>query len=155
MKSLIIIMFFVLARFQSIAQEKDVTIQACGDPSYNYQTKQEDLIRDENYIYKLVHKKAQPQEGFDLFFKDLTVNVKEELEDKVKRPLTLKYIVIKIRFVVEKDGTLTNMTIVEDKFDLANDMFNIIRMKPKWKPAEFENKIVRMHFTLPIKIKLD
>jgi len=148
-------MFFVLARFQSIAQEKDVTIQACGDPSYNYQTKQEDLIRDENYIYKLVHKKAQPQEGFDLFFKDLTVNVKEELEDKVKRPLTLKYIVIKIRFVVEKDGTLTNMTIVEDKFDLANDMFNIIRMKPKWKPAEFENKIVRMHFTLPIKIKLD
>jgi len=47
------------------------------------------------------------------------------------------------------------MTIVDDKLSLANDVFNIIKMKPKWKPAEFENKIVRMNFTLPIKIMLD
>ncbi|KAA5538228.1 energy transducer TonB [Paenimyroides baculatum] len=155
MKSLIIIIFFLLARFQLTAQEKGWIIQVCGDPSYDYKTKKADLIKGEDYIYKLVHKKAQPQEGFDAFFKDLTINIKEELGDKIKRPSTLKHIVIKIRFVVEKDGSLTNMTIVDDKLSLANDVFNIINMKPKWKPAEFENKIVRMHFTLPIKIMLD
>lgn len=155
MKSLIIIMFFVLAGFQLIAQEKGVIIQACGDPSYNYRAKKEQLIKGEDYIYSLVRKKAQPIEGFDVFFKNLSVNIKEQLGDRVKRPLTLKYIVIKIRFVVEKDGTLTNMTILEDKMNLANDVFNIIRMKPKWKPAELEDKIVRMNFTLPIKIMLD
>ncbi len=154
MKNLIIIVFLILG-LQSIAQEKGLLIQACVDPSYNYQAKKEQLIKGEDYIYSLVHKKAQPKEGFDVFFKDLTVNIKDELGDKIKRPLTLKYIVIKIRFVVEKDGSLKNMTIVEDKMNLANDVFNIIKMKPKWKPAEFENKIVRMNFTLPIKIMLD
>lgn len=60
-----------------------------------------------------------------MFFNDLSVNIKEQLEDKIKRPLTLKYIMIKIRFVVEKDGALTNMTILEDKMNLANDVFKI------------------------------
>lgn len=155
MKSLIIIVFFILYGFKTIAQEKDEIIQLCGDPSYDYQTKKEDLIKDENCIYRLVHKKAQPQEGFDVFFKDLNISIKEQLGDKIKRPLTLKYIIIKVRFVVEKDGYLTNMTILEDKLNLATDVFNIIKMKSKWKPAELEGKIVRMYFTLPIKIKLD
>ena len=104
-------------------------VQACGDPSYNYQAKKEDLIKGEDYIYSLVQKKAQPIEGFDVFFKDLTIKVKKQLGYKINRPLTLKY--IKIRFVVEKDGSLTNMTILEDKLNLANDVFNIIKMKPK------------------------
>jgi len=155
MKNLIIIVFFILFGFPLIAQEKGEVIQVCEGPSYDYKAKKEDLIKGEDYVYKLVHKKAQPQEGFNVFFKDLTMSIKEQLGDKIKHPLTLKYIVIKIRFVVEKDGSLTDMTILEDKLNLANDVFNIINMKSKWKPAEFENKIVRMHFTLPIKIMLD
>jgi len=155
MKNIILVFFFLLIGFRTIAQKKGVIIQACGNPSYNYQAKKERLIKGEDYIYSLVRKKAQPIEGFAVFFKNLSVNVKEELGNKIKRPLTLKYIMIKIRFVVEKDGTLTNMTILEDKMNLANDVFNIIRMKPKWKPAELEDKIVRMNFTVPIKIMLD
>lgn len=100
MKSLIIIIFFLLAAFQSIAQEKGVIIQVCGDPSYNYEAKKEQLIKGEDFIYSLVRKKAHPIEGFELFFNDLSVNIKEQLEEKIKRPLTLKHIVIKIRFVV-------------------------------------------------------
>lgn len=154
MKNFLIIFLIVFSSVELQAQENKLMIQKCDPPS-DYQTKKEDLIKDENYIYSLVRKKAQPIEGFDVFFKNLSVNIKEELGNKIKRPLTLKYIVIKIRFVVEKDGTLTNMTILEDKMNLANDVFNIIRMKPKWKPAELDDKIVRMRFNLPIKIKLD
>ena len=155
MKNIILVFFFLLIGFKTIAQAKGEIIQACGGPSYNYQAKKEELVKGEDYIYSLVRKKAQPIEGFDVFFKDLSVYIKEQLGDKIKRPLTLKYIMIKIRFVVEKDGALTNMTILEDKMNLANDVFNIIKMKPKWKPAELENKIVRSAFTLPIKIMLD
>lgn len=154
MKKVLIIIFLFLSFYKIQAQENRLMIQKCDPPS-DYQSKKEDLIKNEDYVYSLVSKKAQPQEGFDAFFKDLTISIKEELGDKIKRPLTLKHIVIKIRFVVEKDGSLTNMTILEDKMNLANDVFNIIRMKPKWKPAELENRIVRMNFTLPIKIMLD
>lgn len=154
MKKVLIIIFLFLPFYKIEAQENKLMIQKCDPPS-DYQSKKEDLIKNEDYVYCLVREKAQPQEGFDAFFKDLTINIKEELGDKIKRPLTLKHIVIKIRFVVEKDGSLTNMTILEDKLNLANDVFNIIRMKPKWKPAELEDRIVRMNFTLPIKIILD
>lgn len=154
MKKVLIIIFLFLPFYKIEAQENKLMIQKCDPPS-DYQSKKEDLIKNEDYVYCLVRKKAQPQEGFDAFFKDLTINIKEELGDKIKRPLTLKHIVIKIRFVVEKDGSLTNMTILEDKLNLANDVFNIIRMKPKWKPAELEDRIVRMNFTLPIKVMID
>lgn len=155
MKNIILITFFLFIGFQLIAQEKGVIVQACDGPLYNYQSKKADLIKGEDYIYRLVQKKAEPIEGFDVFLKNLSVNIKEQLQDKIKRPLTLKHIIIKIRVVVEKDGTLTNMTILEDKLNLANDVFDIIKKESKWKPAELENKIVRSRFILPIKIMLD
>lgn len=155
MKKVLLVILALFTRLQVFAQENDITIiQACGDPSYDY-SKKTNLFKGEDYIYKLVHKKAQPKEGFDVFFKNLNTNIKDDLEDKIKRPLTLNDIVIRIRFVIEKDGSLTNMTIIEDKFDLANEVFKIIKEKSKWEPAELENKIVRMYFTLPIKIPVN
>ncbi|SEI02818.1 hypothetical protein SAMN02927937_02834 [Paenimyroides aquimaris] len=155
MKNILLVILTIFTGLQVFAQENGITIiQACGDPSYDY-SKKANLFKGEDYIHKLVHKKAQPKEGFDVFFKNLNTNIKDDLEDKIKRPLTLKDIVIKIRFVVEKDGSLTNMTTIEDKFDLANEVFKIIKEKSKWKPAELENKIVRMYFTLPIRIPVN
>lgn len=64
-------------------------------------------------------------------------------------------ITVKIRFVVEKDGSLTNMNVLADQMNIANDVFKLIQAKSKWKPAQFDKKNVRMYFTLPIKISLD
>lgn len=62
---------------------------------------------------------------------------------------------MKIRFVVEKDGSLTNITVLDDKLNIANDVFEIIKEKSVWEPAIFNEKVIRSNFTLPIKIALD
>lgn len=105
---------------------------------------------NENSIVKLVQHKAAPTEGFEKFFeayirkfsaKDLGGNATE--------------MVVKLKFVVEKDGSFTDIKIVEDKFGLGNEAVRVLKSMPKWKAAQHNGRTVRSQFTLPIKVKVN
>ena len=54
-------------------------------------------------------------------------------------------------FVVEKDGTLTDIKILRDAgFDSGAEAIRILKMMPKWKPGEQNGKKVRCLFSIPI-----
>ena len=126
MKNILLVIVTLLMGVQMVAQENKVIIQKCDyDSLDNYQNEKVDLFKGENYIHTLVQKKAQPKEGFKMFFENL--NLKEKVGNKIQRPLTLNQIVIRIRFVVEKDGSLTNMVVLTDELNIANDVFQIIK----------------------------
>jgi len=103
-----------------------------------------------NEIVKLVQKKASPNEGFEKFFesyirkfsaKDLGGSATE--------------MVVKLKFVVEKDGSFTDIKIVEDKHGLGNEAIRVLKSMPKWKAAQHNGRTVRSQFTLPIKVKVN
>lgn len=105
---------------------------------------------NENTIVKLVQKKASPAEGFEKFFesyirkfsaKDLGGSATE--------------MVVKLKFVVEKDGSFTDIKIVEDKHGLGNEAIRALKSMPKWKAAQHNGRTVRSQFTLPIKVKVN
>jgi len=53
-----------------------------------------------------------------------------------------------ISFIVEKDGTITDIQVVrsfEEHFDKA--MISIFEQMPKWKPGEHLGKVVRTKYT--------
>ena len=56
------------------------------------------------------------------------------------------------RFVVEKDGSLSNITVVRS-LDNSDDKeaVRIIKKMPKWIPGKLNGKVVRVYYTLPIK----
>lgn len=61
-----------------------------------------------------------------------------------------------IRFVVEKDGSISNIKTVRGICtDIKNECERVIRMMPTWEPGEQNGKPVRVRFTLPIKFKLE
>jgi len=104
----------------------------------------------DNSIVKLVQKKASPNEGFEKFFesyirkfsaKDLGGSATE--------------MVVKLKFVVEKDGSFTDIKIVEDKHGLGNEAIRVLKSMPKWKAAQHNGREVRSQFTLPIKVKVN
>ena len=104
----------------------------------------------ENSIVKVVQHKAAPTEGFEKFFesyirkfsaKDLGGNEKE--------------ILIKLRFVVEKDGSFTDIKVVDDKHGLGNEAIRVLKAMPNWKPAQHNGRTVRSQFTLPIKVRIN
>jgi len=142
MKNIFFAIFILLAGFQSIAQKKVIV---CEDPPIC-----KEVQKDENHIYKFVQKKAEPKEGWRNFF--------ECFFNEFKKPnlsLGVSEVKIKLRFIVEKDSSFTDIQIIEDKYNIGEEAIRVLKIMPKWNPAMHDGKMVRTRFTLPIKIMLD
>ena len=64
-----------------------------------------------------------------------------------------------IRFIVEKDGSLTEMEIVRDPgAGLGREALRVVKlmndMKAKWTPGKQNARPVRVRFNLPVKFHL-
>ena len=61
-----------------------------------------------------------------------------------------------VKFVVEKDGKLSNIQVLQSPDQSLSDATIQILMKsPKWKPGLQRNKPVRVTYTLPVSFKLE
>ena len=60
-----------------------------------------------------------------------------------------------MKFVVEKDGKLSNIQVLQspDK-TLADAAVQVLQKSPKWKPGKQRNKPVRVTYTLPVSFKI-
>lgn len=103
-----------------------------------------------NEIVTLVQKKAAPTEGFEKFFESYIR--KFSAKDLGGSETEM---VVKLKFVVEKDGSFTDIKIVEDKHGLGNEAIRVLKSMPKWKAAQHNGRTVRSQFTLPIKVKVN
>ena len=63
-----------------------------------------------------------------------------------------KYIV---SFVVEKDGSLSNIKIIRSLYGpFDEEVIRVVKLMPKWKPAKHRGKAVRQQFNLPVSFKI-
>ncbi|MGK0387581.1 MAG: protein TonB [Maribacter sp.] len=62
-----------------------------------------------------------------------------------------------IRFVVEKDGTVSNIEVLRDLgFGLGDEAKKVIQKMPKWERVGRQNgRDVKVYFTMPIKFQLN
>lgn len=62
-----------------------------------------------------------------------------------------------VYFVVEKDGSLSNMKVIRDPgYGLGNEAIRVLKsIKTKWSPGIQNNKPVRTAFNLPISVKIN
>lgn len=122
-----------------------------GDEGQNTDTKETTTTVDkvDNKVYVLRQNTAEPKEGFDRFYNNFAKKfTAQELNTSTNE------IVVKVKFVVEKDGSFTDIQIVDDKYGVGKEAERILRNMPKWKAAEHNGQKVRSMFTLPIKIKI-
>lgn len=60
-----------------------------------------------------------------------------------------------VTFVVEKDGSLTDVKVLRDiGSGCGEEAMRVIKAMPKWTPAKQRGKTVRMQFNLPVKFTL-
>ncbi|MGN0007980.1 MAG: energy transducer TonB [Alistipes sp.] len=61
-----------------------------------------------------------------------------------------------LKFVVEKDGTLTNIQVLQspDK-SLSDEAIRVLKTSPKWEPGKQRNQSVRVFYTLPVDFQLN
>lgn len=105
---------------------------------------------DEEKIYVVVQEKAFPYEGYEEFGKAFS----ENLNVSNRKFNDDKFMLI-IQFVIEKDGSFTNINIKNDEYHLIKEVERVFSLLPKWKPAIHNGEKVRSRFTVPITINVN
>lgn len=65
---------------------------------------------------------------------------------------------ISVKFVVEKDGSITNVSVVRGGnlgYGLPEEAIRVVKASPKWKPGMQSGHAVRSYMTVPITFKLE
>lgn len=103
----------------------------------------------QNEIYKLSNVDFTPEfpGGYNAFVKYVGANFRMPEYDGSGG-------VLKMSFVVEIDGTVTNVKVIQEvgEGNLGNEAKRVISASPKWYPGNINGKKVRVLYEFPIKI---
>lgn len=117
--------------------------------SATIQAQESNEINDEK-VYKFVQKKAEPKQGMFKFLQAFTSQF-----NSLVIPPKFDEISFKLKFVIEKNGALSNIEIEENEHAYAyiEEIIRVLKNTPGWKPAEIKGKVVRSVHVVPIKLR--
>lgn len=102
---------------------------------------------NEEMIYDYPEQMPEFPGGGDALDQFLKENLKYPEEAKNKQIQGKVY----VGFVVEKDGSVTNIQIRKSAHPLLDaEAMRVVKLMPKWKPGSMRGKTVRTRYTLPV-----
>jgi len=107
------------------------------------------VTEEDNSLYNTAGIEIKPEfpGGIDNFYKFVKKNYVAPDEPGIKGNVI-------VYFVVEKDGSLTDVKVLRDVgFGSGAEALRVLRKCPRWTPGEQNGKKVRCSYTLPIKIQ--
>ncbi len=141
--------FLLLMSFGSaFAQHKDtqkLIVDPVQEPSPMF--KDEKIVTEDNTIFSAAGLDIKPEfpGGMDAFYLEFWKHFKIP-NDSLRGKLF-------ITFIIEKDGSLTNLKVLRDiGFNSGSEAIKAIKKLPKWRPASYQGKIVRCLWAMPIPI---
>jgi TonB family protein len=60
-----------------------------------------------------------------------------------------------VKFVVDKDGSLTDVSAEFRYSSLARESVRVVKSMPNWRPGTLDDEPVRVHFTLPVLFRIE
>ena len=103
-------------------------------------------------IYQVVEQVPEFKGGMDALMKYLSSNINypKEAKDKNIQGKSL------IRFVVEKDGSITDVEVARSSGNdlLDQESLRVVKSMPKWNPGKQSGRAVRTRFVLPVMFRL-
>ena len=127
----------------------DVTIKGDPDAPLTVEPVGNGVIAEDNNIYNTAGIEVKPDfpGGMDKFYKFIGKNYQVPEEDGLKGK-------IYVTFVVEKDGSLTDIKVLRDiGYGTGKEAIRVLKSCPRWNPGEQNGKKVRVLYSLPISIQ--
>jgi len=107
---------------------------------------------DNDTIFSVCDEMPEFPGGTEKFMEYLSSNIKYPEEAKEKGISGRVF----IQFVIEKDGSVTNVKVMKGIGALCDDeAVRVVKSMPKWKPGIQKGKPVRVSYNLPLNFKLD
>lgn len=101
----------------------------------------------EDIVYVVVEQVAEFPGGEEALYKYLKDNI---VYPNIARQTGIEGKVY-IRFVVEKDGSISNVKVMRDiGGGCGEEAMRVVKSMPKWKPAKQQTRTVRSEFNLPV-----
>lgn len=95
-------------------------------------------------VYTKPETRPEFEGGIQAFYEYVKKNLKiPEVEQDVKSNVI-------VSFIVEKDGSLSNIKILRDFVGMEKEITEMLTACPKWKPGTQDGKPVRVEYILPI-----
>lgn len=111
----------------------------------------EEELEEEAEIFIVVESPAQFEGGEAALNKFLAENIKYPQQARSTGTQGRVW----ITFVVELDGSLTDIKVLRDiGSGCGEEAIRVVKMMPKWTPAQQRGKKVRQQFNLPVDFKL-
>ncbi|MFN3753252.1 energy transducer TonB [Flavobacterium sp.] len=107
------------------------------------------VVEEDNNIYNTAGIEVKPDfpGGLEKFYKFIGKNFQVPEEDGLKGKIF-------VTFVVEKDGSLTDIKVIRDiGYGTGKEAIRVLKSCPKWNPGEQNGKKVRVLYSLPISIQ--
>jgi protein TonB len=107
------------------------------------------VVEEDNNIYNTAGIEVKPDfpGGLEKFYKFVGKNFQVPEEDGLKGKIF-------VTFVVEKDGSLTDIKVLRDiGYGTGKEAIRVLKSCPKWNPGEQNGKKVRVLYSLPITIQ--
>ncbi|NMH27266.1 energy transducer TonB [Flavobacterium silvaticum] len=107
------------------------------------------VVEEDNTLYNMAGIEVKPEfpGGIDKFLKFVGNNYRAPEEEGLKGRVI-------VSFVVEKDGSLTDIKVLRDiGFGTGAEAIRVLKKSPKWQPAEQNGRKVRCSYQLPIMIQ--
>lgn len=107
------------------------------------------VVEEDNDVHSLAGIEVKPDfpGGLDKFYKFIGKNFQVPEEDGLKGKVF-------VTFVVEKDGSLTDIKVVRDiGYGTGKEAIRVLKSCPRWNPGEQNGKKVRVLYSLPISIQ--
>lgn len=103
-------------------------------------------------VFKVVEQKPEYPDGEAAMLKFIYENIKYP---PIARENGVEGTVY-VRFVVEKDGSVSNTEIVRDiGAGCGEEAMRVVKKFPRWNPGKQRGRPVRVYFNLPVKFKLE
>lgn len=141
---ILILICFVQNTFSQTTKKDDIlTI----DEPINTTPPQGTIPNDDYQIYNTAGIEVKPEFpggliGFDSFIKRNYKNPTDNLKGKIY-----------VTFIIEKDGSLSDIKILRDiGYGTGAEAIRVLKTSPKWTPGIQNNKQVRVLYSLPITV---
>jgi protein TonB len=124
--------------------DADLRLEPPGDGP-----KQAEVVEETNEIFNSAGVEVKPDfpGGIAKFYNFIKNNYQAPDEPGLKGQVF-------VSFVVEKDGTLTDVRVLRDiGYGTGKEAERVLRKSPRWTPAEQNGKKVRCSYQIPIKIE--
>ncbi len=145
MKKLLLITLFLLG-YTSYSQEEVPTSIGVPKKQTDNQIENKNAI---DYIYdasSVTEKPKFPQgeKAMKDFFRQNYIVPQEIIKNNISDKIFAS-------FVVERDGSLTNIKVLRDLgFGTGKEAIRVLKKMPKWIPGQINGKAVRVNYFIPI-----